>query len=79
MASSNLNIRTHRLSSLRWIITAVTGAVSVVVLGVAIVLSIMLRAQIIDNANRELAAVSKVTAERTFQTLSAADVLTRSI
>ena len=54
-------------------------AIAVVILAIAGVVLILLRSQTIENSDRELATVSRVTAERTSQTFTAADVLIRSV
>ncbi len=79
MVASKSDLGPRRLSSLRWEITSVIAAAAIIIIAAAVIVSDTLRDQTIDNVNRELLAVSKVTAERTFQTLSAADILTRSI
>jgi signal transduction histidine kinase len=68
-----------RLSSLRWGTTIVAAAVAIAVIGMAAFVAKTLYDHAVNNADGELAAVSRVTSERTFQTLSAADILSRSI
>ncbi len=53
--------------------------IALVILVIASIVVIVLRNQTIENSDREMATVSRVTAERTSQTFSAADVLIRSI
>jgi signal transduction histidine kinase len=67
------------VSSLRREITAAAVAIAIAILAIATVVLIALRNQTVDNADRELATVSRITAERTSQTFSAADLLVRSI
>jgi signal transduction histidine kinase len=67
------------LLSLRREVTGAGIAIAAAILAIATVVLIALRGQTIENSDRELATVSQITAERTSQTLSAADVLTRSI
>ena len=67
------------LRSLRRQVTAAGAAIAIAILVIATVVLMALRDQTIENSERELATVSRITAERTSQTLSAADVLTRSI
>jgi len=54
-------------------------AIAAVILAIAAIVLILLRNQTIENSDREMATVSRVTAERTAQTLTAADVLIRSV
>ena len=67
------------LSSLRRQVTAGGIAIALVILAIAVIVLIVLRGQTIENSDRELATVGRITAERTSQTFSAADVLIRSI
>jgi signal transduction histidine kinase len=67
------------LSSLRREITIAGLAMAVITLIIAVAVLFTLRSQTIENATRNLAAVSHVTAERTAQTFSATDLLVRSL
>jgi signal transduction histidine kinase len=67
------------VSSLRREMTLAGSAMVVIVLVIAAVVIVTLRVQTIAGATRSLAAVSHVTAERTAQTFSAADILVRSL
>lgn len=67
------------VSSLRREIAVAGAAMALIILVIAVVVLITLRTQTIAGATRSLAAVSHVTAERTAQTFSAADVLVRSL
>ncbi len=67
------------LSSLRRQVTAAGFAIAVIILAIAVIVLMALYNQTIENSDRELATVGRITAERTSQTFSAADVLIRSI
>ncbi len=67
------------LLSLRREVTAAGIAVAVVILIITTGVLIALRGQAIDNADRELSTISRLTAQRTSQSLSAADILVRSL
>ncbi len=67
------------LSGLRREVTVATVAIGLVILLAVYFVQFTLRNQTIDRYDRTLKTVSKVTAERTSQTLSAADILIRSI
>ena len=54
-------------------------AIAMVILAIAGIVLILLRNQTIDDSDREMATVSRVTAERTSQTFAAADVMIRSV
>ena len=69
----------RRLSELRREVTAASLAIALVILAIVAAMLLMLRDQTLANSDRVLSTVSKVTAERTSQTLSAADLLIRSI
>jgi signal transduction histidine kinase len=71
--------RARGRSSLRRDLIAAGIAIALAILAIASVVLVVLRNQTLDNSDRELAAVSRVTAERTSQSFSAADVLIRSI
>jgi signal transduction histidine kinase len=71
--------RVSRLVSLRRELIGAGIAIAVVILAIAGVVLLLLRSQTIENSDRELATVSRVTAERTSQTFTAADVLIRSV
>ncbi len=68
-----------RLVSLRRELIGAGIAIAVVILAIAGVVLILLRNQTIEDSDREMATVSRVTAERTSQTFIAADVLIRSV
>jgi len=71
--------RVSRLVSLRRELIGAGIAIAVVILAIASIVLFLLRGQTIENSDREMATVSRVTAERTSQTLAAADVLIRSV
>jgi signal transduction histidine kinase len=71
--------RVSRLVSLRRELIGAGIAIAVIILAIAGIVLILLRNQTIENSDREMATVSRVTAERTSQTFAAADVLVRSI
>jgi signal transduction histidine kinase len=71
--------RVSRLVSLRRELIGAGIAIAVVILAIAGVVLLLLRSQTIENSDRELTTVSRVTAERTSQTFTAADVLIRSV
>jgi signal transduction histidine kinase len=71
--------RVSRLVSLRRELIGAGIAIAVIILAIVGIVLILLRNQTIENSDREMATVSRVTAERTSQTLAAADVLIRSI
>ncbi len=67
------------LSSLRRGVIVTAAATAVLVLAVAVFVALKLRGQTLRKADRELAAISRITAERTSQTLAAADILSLSV
>jgi len=67
------------LSSLRRELIGAAIAIAVAVLAIASVVLIVLRSQTLENSDRELMAVSRISADRTSQAFFAADVLIRSI
>jgi len=71
--------RVSRLVSLRRELIGAGIAIAVVILAIASIVLLLLRSQTIENSDREMTTVSRVTAERTAQTLAAADVLIRSV
>jgi signal transduction histidine kinase len=71
--------RVSRLVSLRRELIGAGIAIAVIILAIAGIVLILLRNQTIENSDRAMATVSRVTAERTSQTFAAADVLIRSI
>ena len=71
--------RARGLSSLRRELAGAGIAVALAILAIASIVLIVLRDRTIDDSDREMATVSRVTAERTSQTFSAADILIRSI
>jgi len=71
--------RVSRLVSLRRELVGAGIAIAVIILAIAGIVLILLRNQTIENSDRAMATVSRVTAERTSQTFAAADVLVRSI
>jgi signal transduction histidine kinase len=71
--------RVSRLVSLRRELIGAGIAIAVVILAIASVVLILLRSQTIKDSDREMATISRVTAERTAQTFAAADVLIRSV
>jgi signal transduction histidine kinase len=71
--------RVSRLVSLRRELIGAGIAIAVIILAIAGIVLILLRNQTIENSDRAMATVSRVTAERTSQTFAAADVLVRSI
>lgn len=79
MNDGNQTIPVRGLLSLRREVTAAGIAIAVVILVIAAVVLFALRDQTIENSDRELATVSRITAERTSQSLSAAEVLVRSV
>jgi signal transduction histidine kinase len=79
MGEGNPPAPARGLLSLRREITAAAIVIAAGILAIAIVVLLALRNQTVGNADRELATVSRITAERTSQTFSAADVLVRSI
>jgi signal transduction histidine kinase len=71
--------RVSRLVSLRRELIGAGIAIAVIILAIAGIVLILLRNQTVENSDRAMATVSRVTAERTSQTFAAADVLIRSI
>jgi signal transduction histidine kinase len=71
--------RVSRLVSLRRELIGAGIAIAIVILAIASIVLILLRGQTIENSDREMTTVSRIAAERTSQTLAAADVLIRSI
>jgi len=71
--------RVSRLVSLRRELIGAGIAIAVIILAIAGIVLILLRNQTIENSDRAMATVSRVTAERTSQTFAATDVLVRSV
>ncbi len=63
----------------RRIIVVASLVIATIILATAIFVSFKLRAQRLENTRRELTTVSRIVAERTQQTFSAADLLLRSL
>ncbi len=72
-------LHSHNLSALRRRVVVAGVIIAVVILTAACIVSFELRQETVENAQRQLSAVSRLTAERTEQTFSAADLLIRSI
>jgi len=64
---------------LRRRVIVIGSTIACSILAAAVIVSFELRQEAVDNAQRQLSAVSRLTAERTEQTFSAADLLIRSI
>ena len=79
MKTAKPSSRVSRLVSLRRELIGAGMAIAVIILAIAGIVLILLRNQTIEDSDREMATVSRVTAERTSQTFAAADVLVRSI
>ena len=79
MKSAKPSSRVSRLVSLRRELIGAGIAIAVIILAIAGIVLILLRNQTIEDSDREMATVSRVTAERTSQTFAATDVLIRSI
>jgi signal transduction histidine kinase len=75
----NSAVHPRNLSSFRRGIVVASLAIATVIVATAYFVSIKLREQTVENTQRELTTVSRITAERTEQTFSAADLLARSI
>jgi signal transduction histidine kinase len=75
----SLDARSRSLSALRRMVVACGVAIAILVVGRVAFMSLELRHQTIADAERNLTTVSKITAEQLSQTISAVDLLTRSI
>ncbi len=72
-------LRSHNLSSLRRRVVVAGFIIAALILTAACFVAFELREETVGNAQRQLSALSRLTAERTEQTFSAADLLIRSI
>jgi signal transduction histidine kinase len=79
LSEAGQTVQARRLSILRREVVAAAVAIGLVILLAVYFVQSTLRQETVDQANRNLITVSKITAERTSQTLSAADILMRSI
>jgi signal transduction histidine kinase len=78
-SAQSLSLRAPGLRALRRVVAIGAVAIAAAVPVTTVVVLIALRNQTIGNSDGELSTVARITAERTSQTFSAADVLIRSI